>query len=113
VTSHPGPRKYRPPNFDGLELGVHAHRAPPGIMQAERALVCIFLRHYVVWSAKARRFDWLRNSLDPLTREIQRLPTSVTKSDEGRESMRPPHDAYGQALGPTQPVAISGRRIGG
>jgi hypothetical protein len=33
---------------------------------AERALVCIFLRRYVIWCAKARRFDRLRNAVDLL-----------------------------------------------
>jgi hypothetical protein len=42
---------------------VHAHRRAPGISQAERALVIVFLTRYVVWCAKARRIDPLRNSL--------------------------------------------------
>ena len=57
------PKRSEPP-FDGPELHVHAHRTPPGILPAERALMCIFLRRYVIWCAKARRFDRLRNALD-------------------------------------------------
>jgi hypothetical protein len=64
--AHPGPPKFRPTPPDGPELQVHAQRAPPGITACERALVCIFLRRYVIWCAKARRFDRLRNSLDLL-----------------------------------------------
>jgi len=45
---------------------VHAHRAAPGITPAECALVCVFLRRYVLWCAKARRFDRLRNAIDLL-----------------------------------------------
>ena len=65
--AHPGAPKFRPTPNDGPELRVHAHRTPPGISPAERALVCVFLRRYVIWCAKARHFDRLRNALDLLT----------------------------------------------
>jgi len=63
---HPGPPRYRPPKYNGRELHVHAHTTPPGITAAERTLVCVFLRRYVVWCAKARRVDRLRNAVDLL-----------------------------------------------
>jgi len=64
--AHPGAPKFTPTPANGPELHVHAHRAPPGILPAERALVCIFLRRYVIWCARARRFDRLRNAIDLL-----------------------------------------------
>lgn len=64
--AHPGPPRFRPTPPDGPELHVHAHRAAPGITADERALVCIFLRRYVIWCARARRFDRLRNAVDLL-----------------------------------------------
>ena len=73
-TRHPGPPRYRPPSTDGPELHVHAHRTPPGITPAERTLVCAFLRRYVIWCAKARRFDRLRNATDLLTDVAANLP---------------------------------------
>ena len=33
---------------------------------AERSLACVFLRRYVIWCAKARRFDRLRDAVDLL-----------------------------------------------
>jgi hypothetical protein len=63
--AHPGPPKSRPPVYDGTELHVHPHRAV-GITRGERKLVCVFLRRYIVWCAKARRFDRLRNAMDLL-----------------------------------------------
>jgi len=63
---HPGPPRYRPPTYNWRELHVHAHRTPPGITAAERTLVCVFLRRYLVWCAKARRVDRLRNAVDLL-----------------------------------------------
>jgi len=70
--AHPGPPKFRPTPHDGPELHVHVHRGPPGITPAERELVIVFLRRYVVWCAKARRFDRLRNSPDLLA-EVGRV----------------------------------------
>ena len=64
--AHPGPRKYRPTPLDSAELAVHPHRRQPGITPAEQMLVVVFLRRYVLWCAKTRRFDRLRNSLDLL-----------------------------------------------
>ena len=64
--AHPGPPTYRPPILDGPELHIHPHRTPLGVTPGERALVCIFLRRYVVWCAKVRRFDHLRNATDLL-----------------------------------------------
>ena len=65
--AYPAAPKFRPTPTDGRELRVHAHRVPPGISLAERALVCVFLRRYVIWCAKARHFDRLRNATDLLT----------------------------------------------
>ncbi|MDQ2916586.1 MAG: hypothetical protein M3R40_05400 [Pseudomonadota bacterium] len=64
--AHPGPPKYRPPIFDGRELHVHPHRSPSDVTSAERALVCLFLKRYVLWCARAWRCDRLRNALDLL-----------------------------------------------
>lgn len=64
--AHPGPPEYRAPVYDGRELHVHAYRTAPGITPAERMLVCVFLRRYVIWCAKARHFDRLRNGADLL-----------------------------------------------
>jgi hypothetical protein len=63
---HPGPPKFIPTPANGPEPHVHAHRAPSGVTADERTLVCIFLRRYVIWCAKARHFDRLRNALDLL-----------------------------------------------
>jgi hypothetical protein len=65
-TAHPGPPAFHPTPTDGRYLHVHAHRTPPGITPAERILVCAFLRRYVIWCARARRFDRLRNAVDLL-----------------------------------------------
>jgi hypothetical protein len=65
--AHPGPPKYRPPIFDGPELHLHPHLVPRSVTSAERALVCLFLMRYVLWCAKARRFDRLRNAVDLLS----------------------------------------------
>ena len=64
--AHPGPPQHRPTPTNGRELHVYAHRTSPGIAPAERVLVCLFLRRYVVWCAKARRVDRLRNAVDLL-----------------------------------------------
>src|SRR5207244_1865074 len=42
--AHPGPPKFRPRDSDGRELHVHPHRTSGGVMAAERALVCVFLK---------------------------------------------------------------------
>jgi hypothetical protein len=42
---------------------VHAHRRAPRISPAERELAVVFLTRYIVWCAKARRIERLRNSL--------------------------------------------------
>jgi len=71
--AYPAQPARRRPSFHGPELHVHPQRAPPGITRAERELVVIFLTRYVVWCAKARRFQRLRNSLDLLV-EVAELP---------------------------------------
>jgi hypothetical protein len=64
--AHPGPPKFRPTPLDGPELQVHAHRTPPGITPAERALVWVFLRRYIIWCARARRVDRPPHAVDLL-----------------------------------------------
>lgn len=55
--AYPNLPKRPRPSFDGPELHVHAHRSWPGITMDERELVNVFLTRYVVWCARARRFD--------------------------------------------------------
>jgi hypothetical protein len=64
--THPGPPQPRRPSHDGGELAVHPQRALRGITAAERRLVCMFLKRYVVWCARTRRVDRLRNAVDLL-----------------------------------------------
>jgi hypothetical protein len=63
---HPGPRRPCRPSDDGGELVVHPQRALRGISAAERRLVCMFLERYVVWCARARHVDRVRNAVDLL-----------------------------------------------
>lgn len=65
--AHRGPPVFNPTPTIGRDLHVHAHRTPPGITPAERILVCVFLRRHLIWRAKARRFDRLRNAADLLS----------------------------------------------
>jgi hypothetical protein len=64
--AYPSTPKYRAPIYDGAELHVYAHRILPGITPAERILVCVFLRRYPIWCAKARHFGRLRNGTNLL-----------------------------------------------
>lgn len=64
--AYPSTPKHRAPIYDGRELHVYAHRIPPGITPAGRMLVSVFLRRYLIWCAKARRFERLRNAADLL-----------------------------------------------
>ena len=78
--AYPARPKRPPPAFDGAELHFHAHRRAPGISPAERALVVVFLARYIVWCAKARRIERLRNSLCLLLerrREVRTLIRTV------------------------------------
>jgi hypothetical protein len=58
----------RRPLLDGPELHVHPHRVLHGIAHDERDLVIVFLRRYVSWCGRARRFDRLRIAIDLLRR---------------------------------------------
>jgi hypothetical protein len=64
--AHPGPPQRRYPSHVGRELVVHPQRAPQGVTADERRLVCVFLKRYVVWCAKARRVDRLSNAVELL-----------------------------------------------
>ena len=64
---HPGPPAFHPTPTDGCDLHVHAHRTPLGITSAERILVCVFGRRFMIWCAKTRHFDRLRSALDLLS----------------------------------------------
>ena len=64
--AYPPVPKFRPTPTDGPELRSRTHRPPPGITPAGRSSVCVFLRRYVTWCAKARHFDRLRNAVDLL-----------------------------------------------
>jgi hypothetical protein len=64
--THPGPPQRGRPSNDGDDLSVHPQRALRGVTAAERRLVCMFLKRYVVWCAKTRRVDRLRNAVDLL-----------------------------------------------
>lgn len=70
--AHPGPPKYQPPRLNGSELHVHPHRKRRGMKPGELALVCLFLRRYVVWCAKAQRIERARNAIDLLL-EVARV----------------------------------------
>ena len=61
-----GAPQHGAPIYARRELYVHTHRTSPGITPAERMLVCVFLRRYLTWCAKARRFDRLRDAADLL-----------------------------------------------
>jgi hypothetical protein len=69
--AHPGPPQRRRPSNDAGELVVHPQRAARGITAAERRLVCVFLKRYVVWCARTRRVDPLRNAVE-LLEEVNR-----------------------------------------
>jgi hypothetical protein len=51
---------------------------------AERDLVVTFLTRYVVWCARARRFERLRNAIDLMVEIAARSPYS-----HGRTAIRP------------------------
>ena len=59
--SPPGPPKYRPTPTDGPDLLVHPQRAG-ALSGSERRLVCVFLQRYLVWCARTRRIDPLRDA---------------------------------------------------
>jgi hypothetical protein len=83
-TVHPGPPRRRRPLNDGGELFVHPQRAPGGITAAERRLVCVFLKRYVVWCAKARRVERLRNAVELLAE----LAASLQPTPQGDSNPR-------------------------
>jgi hypothetical protein len=48
-----------------LDIGPH-RRKPPGIDASERRLVGVFLRRLIVYEARRRRFEQVRNAVDLL-----------------------------------------------
>ncbi|HKU86546.1 MAG TPA: hypothetical protein VJV77_09420 [Casimicrobiaceae bacterium] len=82
--AHPGPPQRRRPSNDGSELFVHPQRVSRGISAAERRLVCVFLKRYVVWCAKARRVERVRNAVELLA-EVVRGSAPGAGGDRSRQ----------------------------
>jgi hypothetical protein len=57
-----GPPRHKPPLFDGPELHIHPQRSY-AIDARERMLVCVFLQRLIVWRARRRQIDELRDAL--------------------------------------------------
>jgi hypothetical protein len=57
------PGRYVPTPLDGPDLRVHPQRQPDGLSRGERALVLVFLRRYVVWRARRRDIEGVRDAL--------------------------------------------------
>jgi len=72
--AHPGPPRHRRPSHAGCELVVHPQRALRGVTVDERRLVCLFLKRYVVWCARARRIDRIRNAVELLAEVAAATP---------------------------------------
>jgi hypothetical protein len=62
IFNPPGPPRHKPAPNNSRELHVHPQRDCT-IDCAEQRLVCIFLERYIVWLARRRRVDDVRNAL--------------------------------------------------
>ena len=58
---HPG--RSIPTPLNGPELQVHPQRQREGLIPAERLLVLAFLRRYIVWHARRRDIEGVRDAI--------------------------------------------------
>jgi len=61
-----GPPRSKPTPLDGPDLHVHPHRSC-AIDPMERQLVALFLQRYIVWTARRRQIERVRNALGLFT----------------------------------------------